>query len=81
MRPEYDLNKMSHELNTLVQPLIVNQIDDSKPYGQIIFTDFTPIEVSSAAIRQACHNNDKFSQWLESEIYQYIIQHKLYKGI
>ena len=81
MRPEYDLNKMTDELTTIVQPLIVNQIDDCKPYGQIIFTDFTPIEVSSTAIRQACHNNDKFSQWLEPETYQYIIQHKLYKGI
>lgn len=81
MRPEYDLWQMSPELNAVVQPLIVNRADYSKPYGQVVFTNFPPIEISSTAIRQACHNNDKFAQWLEPEIYQYIIQHKLYKGI
>ena len=81
MRPEYDLGQMSPELNTIVQPLIVNRADYSKPYGQVVLQISHRLKYHQPPSGRLCHNNDKFAQWLEPEIYQYIIQHKLYKGI
>lgn len=80
-RPEYPFDNMARELQDEVLPRIAEANQTNSPAGKIIFSDFAPMDISSTAIREAIYNNQNLDQATDPDVYKYIIQHNLYKGV
>ena len=80
IRPDYPLETMSANLKALITPRFSNEVNPFQAAGQIVFTTFAPIQVSSTQIRRMCKEQQDISNLVIPEVAEYIFRHQLYKG-
>ncbi len=80
VRPDYPLETMSESLKALLSPRFSKEANPNQAAGQIVFTTFAPIQVSSTQIRRMCKEQQDISNLVIPEIAEYILRHQLYKG-
>lgn len=76
MRPGYTVENLDNEI---IKRLIdIRNYNQNMPAGQIIITDFTPVDISSTQIRKQQKNLDSIADMVPESVNLYIQQQKLY---
>lgn len=76
MRPKYKISDATEVLQKEIKSRLCNKIT-SNIYGKIYFTNFSPIDISSTAIRNNIMAGNVDSS-VDHDVYQYIIDNNLY---
>lgn len=77
MRPGYLVDNLDQEIAKHIVSL--ENYDPNISAGQIVITDFSPVDISSTKIRANCKNNSTITKLIPELVYSYIIQNKLYQ--
>ena len=79
-RPGWDEPKIGelYEFIRIHQSSRIQDFHDA-PFGKIFFTDMTPIDISSTAIRKAINEKNSVCKLLANNVTRYIKNNKLYR--
>lgn len=79
-RPNYEISNMNNELQVFCKDRFITNIADfdTSINGQILLTEFTPVDISSTQIRQAIKQHRNIKEYLDNDIYSYIIENQIY---
>lgn len=76
MRPGYSVENLDKEI--IKRIIDIKNYNQSMPAGQIIITDFTPVDISSTQIRKNQKNLDSIADMVPESVNLYIQKQKLY---